>query len=89
MDVCEQSGDASARHGDVMTRRLLVSVPENGDDQTTSSRNFEVRQLGTTSSLDESGAPPQVDLDVSYQNAFEQIQKLELQLSRRGEYDDL
>ena len=63
-----------------------VAVPENGDDAAGTSRSIEVRQLGT-SLLDES--MQQVDLDISYQNATEQLQKLELQLSKRGEYEDL
>ena len=66
----------------------FVAVPSADDDANATSRNIEVRQVGVAQALDES-LPPQVDLDVSYSNACEQLQKLELQLSRRGDADDL
>ena len=66
---------------------LFVVVPSADDDAHASARNIEVRQVGA-SQLDESQLT-QVDLDVSYSNACEQLQKLELQLSRRGDADDL
>ena len=66
----------------------VVAVPSVDDDANATSRNIEVRQVGVAQALDES-LPPQVDLDVSYSNACEQLQKLELQLSRRGDADDL
>ena len=66
----------------------FVAVPSVDDDANATSRNIEVRQVGVAQALDES-LPPQVDLDVSYSNACEQLQKLELQLSRRGDADDL
>ena len=65
----------------------MLTVPGFGDDDlNNTARNIEVRHIGATPpEMNES----QVDLDVSYQNACEQIQKLELQLSKRGHMDDL